>query len=260
MTSGDGKARGTRRSDALSQDVVVAAAIDLLDERGERGLTVKLLTERLRTGAGAIYWHVGGKDELVALAADRVVGDALAALPEAPSDAEAEAELRRLALGMYDALEQHPWAAAHVNGLELPLNSLRLLERIGTLLAHTGLPADRHFAVATTLFNYLTGVTTQDIHHAPPVAPGVTREALLGRAAERWAALDPQAFPFLTRAAADLRVHDDRDQFVAGLDLLIDGLRSLQGSAGDARTTSRRGSGSPPTKGERSRRGPATET
>jgi hypothetical protein len=49
---------------------------------------------------------------------------------------------------------------------------------------------------------------------------------VLEREAQRWAALDRQAFPFLTRVAADLAHHDDREQFLTGLDLLLDGLRA----------------------------------
>jgi AcrR family transcriptional regulator len=74
-----GRAPAGGRADALSQEIVTGAAITLLDEHGERGLTFRLLAERLNTGTGALYWHVANKDELVALAADQVLGHALAA-------------------------------------------------------------------------------------------------------------------------------------------------------------------------------------
>jgi len=211
-----------RRAGALSQEVVVAAAIELLDEHGDRGFTFKLLTERLRTGAGAVYWHVANRDELVALAADRVLGAALATPPAA---GDPEAELRALALAVYDALDPHPWAAAHVTVDPDLVNALRLLERIGRLLARTPLPAERHFMVATAIFNYVTGVTAQDSARAATVGASQTRDAVFARYAAHWESLDPAAFPFLTGATDDLRRHDDRDQFVTGLDLILDGLR-----------------------------------
>lgn len=214
----------TRRPDALSRDVVAAAAVELLDRHGVRGFTVKLLTERLRTGAGAVYWHVANKDELVALAADRVLGDALASVPG--PDGDPEAQLREVALAVYDTLERHPWAASHVTALSPLGNALRLLERIGALVAATGLPAGRRFAVATTIFGYLTGATVQDAARSAAVTE--PRDTVLGREADRWAALDPADFPFLRAAAADLRDHDDRDQFATGLDLILGGLRGLR--------------------------------
>ena len=240
MAQTQGKARTTRRTEALSKEVVAAAAVDLLDEHGERGFTFKLLTERLRTGAGAVYWHVANKDELVALAADRVIGDALVAGagvsadhgtdpepdPDPDPTPDAETRLRALALAVYDTLEQHQWAAAHVTAQHGLLNGLHLLDRIGTLITDTKTPNGQRFAVATAIFNYVTGVTAHDIARATEVSATTTRDAYLARQAERWAALDPRAFPFLSDVTADLRDHDDRDQFVAGLDLLLAGLRA----------------------------------
>lgn len=105
-------------------------------------------------------------------------------------------------------------------------HTMRLLERIGGLVAETGLPGNRHFAVATAIFLYLTSVTAQDAGRAITAGPGASRDDLLREEAGKWAALDPAEFPFATRIAADLGHHDDRDQFHTGLDLLLDGLRA----------------------------------
>jgi AcrR family transcriptional regulator len=221
------QSRTARRAEGLSRDVVVAAAVDLLDEHGERGLTFKVLTERLRTGAGAVYWHVANKDELVTLAADRVIGEALAGAAAAGDDPQER--LRTLALAVYDALDRHPWAGPRIGVLPMPVNTLRLLDRIGTLLTGTALPSERLFAVATLIFRFVTGIAAQDDARATAMDPGTTRNAHLGQEADRWAALDPEAFPFLTHAAAELRDHDDREQFITGFDLLLDGLRLQRG-------------------------------
>ncbi|MFF9315801.1 TetR family transcriptional regulator [Streptomyces sp. NPDC014748] len=66
---------------ALSQELIVSAAVSLLDELGERRLTFRLLAKELNTGPGALDWHVSNKDGLVALAADQVLGHAFAAHP-----------------------------------------------------------------------------------------------------------------------------------------------------------------------------------
>ena len=54
-----------------------------------------------------------------------------------------------------------------------------------------------------------------------------SRDAFLAQTAERWEELDPADYPFLTRTTADLRSHNDRDQFTTGLDLLLDGLNTI---------------------------------
>lgn len=215
---------GKGRADALSQEIIVAAAVALLDERGERGLTFRLLAKQLNTGPGALYWHVTNKDELVALAADQVLGDAFAAAPRLEEGAGAG--LRALAVAVFDALDRHPWAASHVTAPATLANALRLLDRIGTLVARTGLPAERHFALSTAISYYITGVSAQIIAPRTTVGATTSRDAFLTQTAERWEELDPADYPFLTRTTTDLRDHDDRDQFITGLDLLLDGLNT----------------------------------
>jgi hypothetical protein len=39
-----------------------------------------------------------------------------------------------------------------------------------------------------------------------------------------WAKLDPAEFPFIRTIAGQLREHDDRDQFLAGVDLILAGI------------------------------------
>ncbi len=215
---------GKWRADALSREIIVGAAIALLDELGERGLTFRLLAKQLNTGPGALYWHVTNKDELVALAADEVLGHAFTAAPR-PEEG-AGAGLRALAIAVFDALDQHPWAASHVNAPPTLANALRLLDRIGTLVARTGLPAERHFAVSTAISYYITGVSAQIIAPRATAVAATGRDAFLAQTAEHWEKLDPADYPFLTRTTTDLRDHDDRDQFTTGLDLLLDGLNT----------------------------------
>jgi len=43
----------------------------MLDVAGESGLTFRALAAELRTGAGAIYWHVANKSELLVAATTR---------------------------------------------------------------------------------------------------------------------------------------------------------------------------------------------
>src|SRR5215475_920818 len=57
--------------DTLTRDQIVRAAIDLLDAEGLEGLNMRSLGKHLGSAATAVYWHVGSKDDLIALAADR---------------------------------------------------------------------------------------------------------------------------------------------------------------------------------------------
>lgn len=56
------------------------------------------------------------------------------------------------------------------------------------------------------------------------LGPRTDRAAFLRDVAARWEQLDPDAFPFLHDVAAGLEEHDDRAQFIAGVDIVIAGI------------------------------------
>jgi TetR/AcrR family transcriptional regulator, tetracycline repressor protein len=68
----------------LTKAAIVQAALDLLDEAGMDGLTVRALAARLGVQAPALYWHIRSKqallDEMATLIWRRV-GDVMAGLP-----------------------------------------------------------------------------------------------------------------------------------------------------------------------------------
>src|SRR6478735_8163966 len=61
---------------SLSLDSILDAAIELLDRDGVPGLTLRRLAAELGGGLGSVYWHVAGKEALVDLAIDAVLGRA----------------------------------------------------------------------------------------------------------------------------------------------------------------------------------------
>ena len=65
--------RPTRRT-ALTVEAIVAAAIELLDEAGVAGLSMRRIADQLGTGAASLYAHVSGRDELLELVFDELVG------------------------------------------------------------------------------------------------------------------------------------------------------------------------------------------
>ena len=58
--------------ETLTREQIVTVAIDLLDAEGLEGLNMRALGKRLDSAATAVYWHVGSKDNLIALAGDQV--------------------------------------------------------------------------------------------------------------------------------------------------------------------------------------------
>jgi hypothetical protein len=54
------------------------------------------------------------------------------------------------------------------------------------------------------------------------------RSAFLAIVAARWAQLDPAEYPFVRQVATQLPEHDDRDQFLAGIDLILAGITTVR--------------------------------
>lgn len=205
-----------RREEPLSRDRIVEAAVMLLDSAGEEGLTFRALAERLQTGAGAIYWHVDGKDELLAIATDALVDATLAAA--APDDG-----IRAIAAGLFDAMDAHPWLGAQLARAPWKDSTLRVFERIGRVLQSTSISPPTQFTAASALVSYIVGVGSQNAANASRF-PGTDREDFLDAAAAEWDALDPAEYTFTRSVAGALRAHDDRAEFLAGIDLFLAGI------------------------------------
>ncbi|WP_432933815.1 TetR/AcrR family transcriptional regulator [Microbispora sp. CA-135349] len=228
------RARGPeRRQDPLSRERIVGAAVELLDTVGEGGLTFRALAERLATGPGAIYWHVTGKTELLAAATDAVVAAAVAVEPTA-SPVSPQDGIRAVALGLFDAVEEHPWLttqlATQLSRSPWGTVAPRIFESIGRQVRALGVPEGSWFTATSALMHYILGAAGQNAANAASTAsasaerPGVDRAALLDAVSAAWKELDPGDYPF-TRAVADqVRGHDDREQFLDGIALILAGI------------------------------------
>lgn len=215
------KARArTRRTDSLSPERIIAAATEILDERGEAALTFRTLAARLNTGPGAIYWHVANKDDVLNAAADAIMAQAL----DLPPMSEATyTQIMTIALRVYDAVDQHPWIASQLTRDPWRLTAARVLEAIGSRLSNLAIPPADQLDLASILVNYIFGASIQNASHSVGVPQGFDRTSYLTAAADHWAKLDEEHYPFLHQIMPHLADHDDRTQFSLGLDLLLHG-------------------------------------
>ena len=218
----DGSREGGRRTDPLTKARIVEAAIAILDVVGEGGLTFRSLAAHLATGSGAIYWHVADKDALCEAAVDQVIGDALAQETERDPPRQA---LRVMALRVYDAIDAHPWIGSILSGRPWQYAALRILEGIGAQLTALGIQEEARFDAATALLGLILGLAGQYAAAARHFAGrDEDRTTILSGIAVQWASLDPVQHPFLRLIATRLPEHDDRRQFLAGIDFVLAGI------------------------------------
>jgi AcrR family transcriptional regulator len=141
--------------DTLTREQIVKAAIDLLDAEGLEGLNMRALGNRLGSAATAVYWHVGSKADLVALAAGQVWHEI--ALPDL-SAVGWRAAAAAMATGLHAMFTRHPWVVQAFGSFMIAGpgkarhddHSLAIYEAAG----FTGAQADQ--AVAT-VFTFVLG-------------------------------------------------------------------------------------------------------
>jgi AcrR family transcriptional regulator len=218
--------KSQRREDSLSRDRIIEASIELLDSSGESGLTFRALSDRLATGPGAIYWHIANKNDLLAAACDAVVArtmnETVVTTPEKT--------IRAVALGLFDVIDEHPWVGSALTSSPGLSPIVRILERIGQQVRALGVPDKRQWASVGALMAYILGVSRQNAANGELARTrGLDRSDFLDAVSTAWSQLDPKEYPFARSVARKIRIHDDRLDFLAGIDLILSGIKSSRG-------------------------------
>jgi AcrR family transcriptional regulator len=218
--------RSPRREESLSRDRIIEASIELLDGSGESGLTFRALSDRLATGPGAIYWHIANKNDLLAAACDAVVArtmnETVVTTPEAT--------IRAVALGLFDVIDQHPWVGSALTSSPGLPPIVRILEPIGQQIRALGVPDEQQWPSVGALMAYILGVSRQNAANGELARTrGLDRSDFLEAVSTAWSQLDPQEYPFARSVAGQIRDHDDRVDFLAGIDLILSGIKASCG-------------------------------
>ena len=215
--------KSQRREESLSRDRIIEASIELLDSSGESGLTFRALSERLATGPGAIYWHIADKSDLLAAACDAVVArtmnETVVTTPETT--------IRAVALGLFDVIDAHPWVGSALTSSPALSPIVRILERIGQQVRALGVPDKQLWASVGALMAYILGVSRQNAANGQLArTQGLDRSEFLEAVSTAWSQLDPKEYPFARSIARQMRDHDDRMDYLAGINLILSGIKS----------------------------------
>jgi hypothetical protein len=144
------------------------------------------------------------------------------------SGAEPQEAIRAIALGVFDAIDAHPWVGTQLSGEPWQAAILQILEGVGGQLQALGVPERAQFDCASALVNYILGLAGQYAAGARLLPRQTDRSAFLTTIAAQWAQLDPAKYPFVHQIATQLPEHDDREQFLAGIDLILAGITTVR--------------------------------
>lgn len=217
----------------VTRGQIVAAALDLLDEAGLDGLTLRQLAGRLGIRAPTLYWHVRDKRELLDLLAAAILDEALAAWREPQPGQPWWEWLGARARVMRAALLAHRDSARIVAGNRPPESSLPGIERQLQALGGAGFTPRDGLLALLALNAYVIGdVIDQQADEtrqrpAPTKAlPSVASEGPADGAGTPPGIGPDGPYPLLSAAIGGMSSPDQR--FEHGLGALIAGFRAQQ--------------------------------
>ncbi len=201
---------------------IIDTALKLIDEVGIQALTLRMLADALDSGTATLYRHFDGKDELLALVADRILGE-VRVPPEELDGLSWREAVTVAAEAFYGTLCRHPHALSLL-AAQVPVgpNGLRARERLITLFLGHGFPVGLAARAFTALGHYVIGFAIQQ--HGP----GTPRPEEQSQLRDYYNALDPDSYPATTAAADELTSVPLHEEFRFGLDLLLDGLEKVR--------------------------------
>ena len=211
------------RPPRLSRPAIFQAALRLIDAEGAGALTMRRLGAEMGVEAMSLYRHVSSKDALL----DGIGGALLAELELGSAGGDWPVTAKRLMCELRSVARAHP-AAFELVGMRA-LNTVEAMRPVETMLAALragGFPPDRAVAAFRLLSGYLRGFALSEI-------AGFTLTG--GRQGLTEKDLPADQFPAIHSLSDELRRDPTDDDFEAGIETIIAGLRiELDGIASRA--------------------------
>ena len=214
----------------IDREGMLGAALELLDEVGVDGLSMRRLAERLGVKAASLYWHVRNKEELLGLLADEICAGVREPDPDLPWREKLGTlvrENRRVLLGHRDA--------ARILAGTVPSgpNRLRLAETMLGTLFGAGFSRRDAARAALLLTDYATHFAAEEGRLAGAgKVHGPGEAETLARVRQHFESLPEDEYPIAVALAGHLTDPNAEGRFEFGLEVLLDGLEKKLASRG----------------------------
>jgi AcrR family transcriptional regulator len=209
------------RRAGLNRDRVLSAAVQLADDEGLEGLSMRKLAKRLGVEAMSLYNHIpGGKERLLDGMVDLVFDEI-----DVPSaDGHWRDELRNRAMSTRAALRRHPWAVGLMEARAEPGEaSRRLHEAALACLRNAGFSVEAAVHAYSVQDAYIYGYALQERTLGLD-----TREEWREVARRQLGEPDSisDRYPSTTEVLHHIAEHgfSHDEEFLFGLDLILGGL------------------------------------
>lgn len=214
----------------LNRDRVLRAAVTRADRDGISSLSMRKLGEALGVEAMSLYNHVASKSDLLDGMIDIVFGEI-----DLPSgDGDWKAAMRRRAISAREVLRRHPWAIGLMESRTSPgPATLRHHDAVLGCLRRAGFSIELTAHAYALLDSYIYGFALQEA--SLPFGSGTEAAQVAHQISAEFAA---GQYPYLTEMAMEHVMRPGYhygEEFVIGLDLILDGLAAAARLApGDA--------------------------
>jgi AcrR family transcriptional regulator len=208
----------------LSVEAIITAAVAIADAEGLDAVSMRRVATELNARTMSLYTHVGSKEDILDLMADRTAGEVL--VPEPLPSGWREA-ITLVVEREREVMSRHPWMVAlQSRGPAVGPNGLRHVEQSLRAIAGLGLDGQRAAEVVLAIDHYTLGHAIRESWDAarPPDETGLSVEERAAVRATFYADMVRRGeLPLLAPLIAEgLRVRDD--SFRRGLTWLLDGI------------------------------------
>jgi AcrR family transcriptional regulator len=218
----------------LTRELVLRAAVALADESGSESLSMRRLGEAVGVEAMSLYHHVANKEDLLDGMIDVVFGEI--DLPSPGKDWKTA--MRQRAISARQVLSRHGWAIGFMESRSSPgPATLAHHDAVIGCLRGAGFSLELTAHAVSVLDSYIYGFALHE-RSLPFRTPEQTAEL----AQDILTAFPADEYPHLAELTAGhvLRAgYDYGNEFEFGLDLVLDGLEAVRGTAAGRRGAAR---------------------
>jgi AcrR family transcriptional regulator len=210
----------------LNRQRVLGAAVALADRGGVASLSMRKLAQELGVEAMSLYHHVANKDDIL----DGIVDVVFSEIELPSGEAGWKAAMRRRAISAREALRRHPWAVGLMESRSTPgPATLRHHDAVLRVLRTDGFSVELAAHAFSVLDSYVYGFALQEAN-----LPFQNPEELAAVAETIFSDLPADEYPYFTEIAVEHALrpgYDYGNEFVFGLDLILDGLERARDAA-----------------------------
>lgn len=196
-----------RNRSILNREVILKTALNVIDESGIDALSMRTVAKKLNVEAMSLYNHIENKEDLLNGIVEMILDEV-----EYPEHSSGwKVYLKSAACSFHDVLLRHPNALPVISTHSpVTLKGLVQVEKILSVLKEAGITGVSAFSLMHIVIAYIIG-------HAGMSVTGTKDN-------EAPKQIDLSTFPNLLEVSQSLSQRDTDEEFLYGLDLILNNL------------------------------------